>query len=382
MKSQLAKAAAGIVIVMAVGGLLVTWSGVVNIGASSGHWPGMGWFLQFAMRQSVQRHAAGIEVPPLNEPGMILRGAAHYATGCAPCHGEPGNPRTPIVRHMTPPVTFLPPIIEQWKPNELFWMVRHGLKYTGMPAWVAPGRPDEVWSMVAFLLRLPELDALAYEKLAYGETAAGRGWTGGDRLRGLGGAFNGILQECARCHGRDGLGRGAGAFPKLAAQSERYLYESLKSYAEGDRASGIMQPVAASLSDAAMRAASAEYARMQDSDAAPLPKADETARRRGQAIATRGIPGRDVPACAHCHGPDAVARNPLFPTLAGQPAEYLRVQLELWKTGRRGGTPYAPLMTAVARNLEPEQMHDVALYFSSLDPDADAETPAPDSGKL
>ncbi|MGH8496551.1 MAG: c-type cytochrome [Gammaproteobacteria bacterium] len=365
MKTTLAKVAAGALAVF-VGGFLVTWSGIVNIGASTGHWPGMGWFLQFAMRQAVETHARGIDVPALDDPGMVLRGAAHYATGCAPCHGEPGNPRTPIVRHMTPPVTFLPPIVEEWKPNELYWMVRHGLKYTGMPGWVAPERPDEVWSVVAFLLRLPELDEQTYKQLAYGEAAVPGAWTGAERLRGLGGSLEREFENCVRCHGSDGAGRG-GAFPKLAGQSERYLYASLESYAEGDRASGIMEPAASALSDAAMRRLAAVYAQMPAPSATPPDQADEPALKRGAIIALLGIPDQGVPACAHCHGPGAVARNALFPELAGQPEQYLRTQLELLKTGRRGGTPYAPVMHAVARNLEAQQMHDVAAYFASLE---------------
>jgi len=350
--------------VVVAAGFLITWSGVVSVAASSGHWPMFNWFLDFAMRRSVRTHAGGIEAPALDEPAMVLRGAAHYATGCEPCHGGAGVPGATVMRQMTPVAPPLEPLMARWAPNEVFWIVLHGLKYTGMPAWPAQERADEVWAVVAFLLRLPELDAAAYEELVYGDASARRAGTGVVRHGDSGGKLGRALAECARCHERDG--DGAGAFPALSGQSEAYLYESLRAYAAGRRPSGIMEPFAVRLSEPIMRGVSAAYAeRLPSARTAPV---DEAARRRGEIIARRGIPAQGVPACTHCHGPGAVARNPLFPALAGQHADYLVTQLELWRAGRRGGTSYAPLMTTVAGRLEAGQMRDVAAYFSSLPP--------------
>ncbi|CAN5257949.1 c-type cytochrome [soil metagenome] len=369
MKAPLVKVLAAIAAAGALGGFLVTWSGIVDIGASSGHWPGMSWFLHFAMRQSVERHASGIAVPPLADDSLVMLGAAHYETGCAPCHGGPGDRRTPIVRRMTPPAPFLPDTVTEWQPNELFWIVRHGLKYTGMPAWVAQERPDEVWAVVAFLLRMPEIDAQTYERLAFGDAVDAGATNGAAELHALDATSAREFSECARCHGRDGAGHGP--IPQLAGQSEDYLYASLQSYAAGRRASGIMQPVAAALSDVAMRRAAARYTGIEPR-ALESAAIDGVARRRGAHIARNGLPAQDVPACTHCHGPDPVADNSLFPRLAGQPVDYLALQLELWKTGRRGGSAYAALMHAAARQLHPGQIRDVAAYFASLEPAREA----------
>jgi Cytochrome C oxidase, cbb3-type, subunit III len=72
---------------------------------------------------------------------------------------------------MTPPPPYLPPRIPKWEPNELFYIVKHGIKFTGMPAWPALDRDDEVWAMVAFLRQFPKLDADEYRRLAQGEAA-------------------------------------------------------------------------------------------------------------------------------------------------------------------------------------------------------------------
>jgi cytochrome c553 len=93
----------------------------------------------------------------------------------------------------------------------------------------------------------------------------------------------------------------------------------------------------------------------------------DAAAERGRRIASAGIPARDIAACAYCHGPDRVARNPLFPPLAGQPLRYLEEQLELWvREGGRGGTPYAHVMQEAAKELRPQEIRDVAAYYARL----------------
>jgi cytochrome c553 len=85
---------------------------------------------------------------------------------------------------------------------------------------------------------------------------------------------------------------------------------------------------------------------------------------RGRQIAEFGIPERKVPACLSCHG--GSRRNPIYPTLAGQHAEYLKTQLRLFAAGRRGGTPFAHLMERTAKALEEKEIEDLAAYFSSV----------------
>ena len=67
---------------------------------------------------------------------------------------------------MLPEPPYLGGVVESWKPEQLFWIVKHGLKYTGMPSWPALSRDDEVWSVVAFLQRLPGMKPETYRGLA------------------------------------------------------------------------------------------------------------------------------------------------------------------------------------------------------------------------
>lgn len=91
----------------------------------------------------------------------------------------------------------------------------------------------------------------------------------------------------------------------------------------------------------------------------------------GGAPASAGDPAagaRKSGQCVACHGEAGVSTNPLFPHLAGQRAGYLQLQLEAFRTGER----YHPLMTPVAQALTVEDMSDLATYFSSVGPLADA----------
>lgn len=355
---------AAILAVLGLGGFLVAASGIIPIKASSGHWPITIWFLKFSMHRSFSTHSLGVKVPRLGDPGMVMRGAGHYETGCRPCHGSPDLPQPRIAAAMLPVPPYLPKVIHEWEPAELFSVVKHGVKLTGMPAWPAQQRDDEVWAMVAFLLEMPELDAEEYRRLVHGgtpETGAGEPMPD---LLGTERPPRAVLASCGRCHGMDGRGRVRGAFPRLAGQRPAYLYASLQAFARGERHSGIMGPIAAGLSPAEMRDLAHYFARLP---AAPAVRSESTeAIERGRAIAHRGIPKQKVPSCADCHGPGAIRRNPVFPVLAGQDALYLAQQLELFKKKHRGGSPWARLMHPVAGGLSAEQMLDVAMYYESL----------------
>ena len=112
---------------------------------------------------------------------------------------------------MTPRPPYLAPQIANWKREELFYIVKHGVKFTGMPAWPARERDDEVWAMVAFLEKLPKLDEAAYRRLAYGEPQPAAPM---EAMEGAEQVAPADLQTCARCHGGDGIARRKWRFPK------------------------------------------------------------------------------------------------------------------------------------------------------------------------
>jgi cytochrome c553 len=332
-------------------------SGLVPIKASSGHWRITAAILDFAKVRSVKMHARRISEPALDDPALVLRGAGHYETACASCHGSPGMSRSPVMAATTPFPPELGDHISRWKPQELFYIVKHGIKFTGMPGWPAQTRDDEVWAMVAFLRQLPSFDRAAYRSLVYGpspETEAGSAQT-------ISVALRPGVRMCTRCHGIDGLGREHGAFPKLAGQQPEYLYRSLRAFAEGRRFSGIMSAVAASLDDETMRSAAAYYAGLGPDT---TPSVGSTSS-RGGVLAAIGIVERDIPACMKCHGPDDTPRNPAYPRLAGQHVAYLKSQLHLLQHRRRGGSGHENVMHVFVGRLSATDIDDLASHYST-----------------
>ncbi|HET9948566.1 MAG TPA: c-type cytochrome [Longimicrobiales bacterium] len=384
---------------LALGGLIVAASGVVSIAASSGHWAITEWLLQFGKRRSVATHTLGMEPLDLSAPWLVLKGAGHYENGCRPCHGSPDLPTPRIAATMTPLPPYLPPRVSEWEPEELFWIVKHGIKFTGMPAWRAQERDDEVVALVAFLLAMPELDASEYEELVHGEAPEARAVVPLEDLPEVGEAPEAVIGSCARCHGVRGLGRGNAAFPKLAGQRTAYLFESLQAYAGGKRHSGIMEPVAAGLSTPEQRVLARYYASLPPSgervayarlarDSAEDPPVDSAGAlvepvganrppvlppsggpadaERGRAIASLGDPERNVPSCRDCHGPAPHDHHPAYPRLIGQYADYLVLQLQLFQERRRGGSQLVEIMHHVVDGLDDQQIRDVALYYAGL----------------
>jgi cytochrome c553 len=354
-----------IVVVLAAGGFAVAASGIIPLRASAGHWRITNWLLHFAMERSVSTHAIPIEAPPLEHPALVRRGATHYDLGCSPCHGNVEGTTPRIPRAMLPPPPPLPPRVAHWRPEELFYIVKHGVKFTGMPAWPAPQRDDEVWAVVAFLQRLPDMGDEEYRRLAGGQTNTLSQLTDGDA--GLEPRI--VRDNCARCHGVDGRDDGEGAFPKIAGQRAEYMDQALRAYADGRRYSGIMGPIAAELDSASRNDAVRHYASID----VPVTARAETkaSAMRGEPIARHGVESTMVPACVECHGPAAAPKNPAYPKLDGQHADYLRGQLRLLRSRQRGGSEYVELMHTFVDRLTDQQIDDVTAYFASRSSEPD-----------
>ena len=319
-----------------VAAVLVAWLGILGVGAASGHWAITDWFLHFTMRSSVRTAALGREAPPL--PRDALRPAAgHYARACAVCHGAPGVRPSPAALQMLPAPPDLATRVDDWTDAELHHIVMHGVRFTGMPAWPAPSRGDEGWMMVAFLRALPDLAPEDYA----------------DLLRAPDGP---LPADCSGCHGEDGRG-GRPHVPILAGQTAAYLEASLLAYANGRRASGIMQQAVAHFPPELRGEIAAAIAALPDRTVAPPPPASPPA------VALHGAPGRAVPACLSCHGEPL--RNPAFPRIDGQPAPYLAAQLHLFRAGERGGGPYSALMTSASGGLSDSEIEELAAWFAS-----------------
>lgn len=146
----------------AVAGALVVYGGLYNVAATVQHTQPVHSLLETAMHQSVKLRARNIETPRLDDEQLVMRGAACFRDKCVQCHGAPGVAQGDIGKSMQP----LPgPLVDarlHWKPRELYWITRHGIRMSGMPAWEFRMSDEELWSVVAFLARLPDLTPQQY----------------------------------------------------------------------------------------------------------------------------------------------------------------------------------------------------------------------------
>lgn len=357
-----------------LGGLLLAWLGIYDVAASRGHWLITDRFLRFAMERAVKVRAPDMPPPPrLDDPDLIRLGAGHFQSGCAYCHGAPGHAINPISRQMLPPPPDLSGRVGEWSDQELFWIVKHGIKYAGMPAWPARQRDDEIWAVVAFLRKLSGLGTQTYRLLALGEQK--RDDPNDRSLAMRAGAGDGA-GACVRCHGAEGRAPASRLVPILHGQPADMLWAALEAYADGRRHSGVMQSIASDLTSVERQKLTSYYAGLPPPPVQPQPSGNPQMIDEGRRIATEGVPSAQVPACQGCHGSEAL---PLYPRLAGQNERYLASQLRLWKRGVRSETETSALMTPIGARLTEAQIDALAAYYARLPREAPvskrAETP-------
>jgi mono/diheme cytochrome c family protein len=144
------------------GGALFVYSGVYNISALEQHTGPVYKLLQYAMRRSVSMRAADIAVPELESRERISSGLVHYRGHCLQCHGAPGVPPQAFAMGLKPMPAILAATAREWNPAELFWVVKHGIKMSGMPAWEYRLSDEQIWDVVAFVEYMQTLSAVEY----------------------------------------------------------------------------------------------------------------------------------------------------------------------------------------------------------------------------
>lgn len=178
---------------------------------------------------------------------------------------------------------------------------------------------------------------------------------------------------CGACHGLDGNSADP-QYPKLAGQNELYIARQLALYKSGERANPIMQPMATPLSAQDMRDIGAFFATKQAmpglaNDAKIAAGGDETWAHRGQQLFRGGNAANGTPACMACHGPSGRG-NPgsRYPALAGQHADYTKLQLEAFRAGTVHGTDANAnaVMAGVAKSLSDQDIEALATYIEGL----------------
>jgi mono/diheme cytochrome c family protein len=154
-----------VLILAIVGTFTFIYAGVYDVSATRPHWPVTYWVMETVRVQSVRARASDIKPPPwITEESRVVDGTEHFAGHCASCHGAPGVPRGDIANGLYPKPADLTNAAQRYTPGELFWILKNGIKMSGMPAW-NDHSDDKLWATVAFIEKLPTLAEADYAKL-------------------------------------------------------------------------------------------------------------------------------------------------------------------------------------------------------------------------
>ncbi len=190
-----------VLVLLVLGVLAVAYGGFATVAATE---PGAGpveWFLHTARESAIHSAIEDIEVPPLDDPAKLRSGLVHYHSMCVTCHGAPGLDPAELAQGLNPmpPDLYSAPerdVTEEEgegheggeEAAEVYWVVKNGIRMTGMPAFGPTHSDEDIWAITAFVQRLPELSAEEYAamvrnaglELESGGHAHGAGGHGGE----------------------------------------------------------------------------------------------------------------------------------------------------------------------------------------------------------
>lgn len=215
------------------GGAAFIYLGVYNVSALKQHTPPVYWIIEKALRHSIHQRAQHIKVPDLSRPDWQRVGLGLYEQHCRRCHGAPGVGADGFALGMNPLPVAIVETARKRPPEDIFWVIKNGVRMTGMPAWKYRLSEEEMWQVTAFVMLAPTLTTWEYDAMAEAvaaETGAPSGFppTGLARLGPEGPDLvtkgrEAIRQYgCARCHRIPGItGANTDVGPPLAGIGNR-----------------------------------------------------------------------------------------------------------------------------------------------------------------
>lgn len=156
-------------------GTAFVYSGIYPMGADVPHNRITYGLLETLRERSIARASTDIKVPDLSSPELLLSGGPDYNDMCAQCHLKPGVSRSDLSIGLYPSPPNLALVVDAHEhahdaastesAQRQFWIIKHGIKASGMPAWGPTHDDQRIWAMVAFIQKLPTLTPEQYQIL-------------------------------------------------------------------------------------------------------------------------------------------------------------------------------------------------------------------------
>ena len=154
---------------MILGGAAFVWSGLYSVAADDPHWGVTFWVIEQVKDRSIAFHSRKTSVPALKSGDAKDEGFRHFHSSCRLCHGAPGYKRSEFATGLYP----LPPdlgsreVQEELGNAELFWIVKNGIKLTGMPSFGRTHSEKELAGIIHFLRRLSAMPPDTYAAMIH-----------------------------------------------------------------------------------------------------------------------------------------------------------------------------------------------------------------------
>jgi cytochrome c553 len=161
---NVALGAAATLVTLAIGTTAFVSSGVYNIGADDHHTRVVLTIIEQLRERSIAMRTHGIDAPNLGDPKHIAAGAEHFAALCIGCHLAPGVTKSEIRAGLYPH----PPNLAEEDVDDAqraFWIIKHGIKMSAMPAWGKALNDAAIWDIVAFVRQMPMMTPETYQQL-------------------------------------------------------------------------------------------------------------------------------------------------------------------------------------------------------------------------
>jgi mono/diheme cytochrome c family protein len=164
-------------IAAALAAVIMIQSGAYDVAATHKDPGFVDAILNHTSDRSVETRMGSIEVPANlgADSTSLLVGAALYDATCAQCHGSPAHDRNDIGQGLNPEPPHIRDAANDPGNKHTFWVAKHGIKMTGMPAFGPTHDDTTLWDVVAFMDRFPHMTAAQYEAWVAAAKAAGVG---------------------------------------------------------------------------------------------------------------------------------------------------------------------------------------------------------------
>jgi mono/diheme cytochrome c family protein len=146
-------------------GFIILKTGLVNFSADRPPSDTETHLAMSAVDASTDRHAPELKNPLAVNEETIVSGADLYMNHCAGCHGVPSNKDSVFANSFNPPVPVFFKDAPDMSENQNFYIIQHGIRWTGMPAWGKTLSDTQIWQLVTFLSNIEKLPPAAAQKL-------------------------------------------------------------------------------------------------------------------------------------------------------------------------------------------------------------------------